>query len=44
MPVVIEKKDIERWLGPEEDPHDLLKPSADDVLQVTSTGKRPRRS
>ena len=44
MPLVLEKKDLERWLGIEEDPHDLLKPSADDVLQVTSMGKRPRRS
>jgi putative SOS response-associated peptidase YedK len=44
MPLVIEKQDLERWLGPEDDPHDLLTPSADDVLQVTSTSKRPRRS
>jgi putative SOS response-associated peptidase YedK len=44
MPLVLEKQDLERWLGREENPHDLLKPSADDVLQVTSTGKRPRRS
>ena len=44
MPLVLEKTDLERWLGIEEDPHDLLKPSADDVLQVTSTSKPPRRS
>jgi putative SOS response-associated peptidase YedK len=44
MPLVLEKKDLERWLGTEEDPHDLLKPSADDVLQVTCMGRRPRRS
>lgn len=24
MPLVIEKRNIERWLGTEEDPHDLL--------------------
>ena len=40
----LEKKDIDRWLGAEEDPRDLLKPSADDVLQVVGTSKRPRRS
>jgi putative SOS response-associated peptidase YedK len=44
MPLALEKEDLERWLVTEEDPHDLLKPSADDVLQVTSMGKRPRRS
>jgi putative SOS response-associated peptidase YedK len=43
MPLVLEKKDLERWLGDEEDPRDLLKPSADDVLQVVATSKRPRR-
>jgi putative SOS response-associated peptidase YedK len=43
MPLVLEKKDIERWLGTEEDPRELLQPSADDVLQVVATGKRPRR-
>ena len=43
MPLVLEKKDIDRWLGPAEDPRDLLKPSADDVLQVVATSKRPRR-
>jgi hypothetical protein len=31
-----------RWLGSEEDPRDLLKPSADDVL-VVSSGPRVRR-
>ena len=44
MPLVLEKQDIDRWLGTEEDPRDLLKPSADDVLQVVAIGKRPRRS
>jgi putative SOS response-associated peptidase YedK len=44
MPLVLEKKDLERWLGPDEDPQDLLAPCADDVLQVTSTGKPLRRS
>ena len=43
IPLVLEKKDLERWLGDEEDPRDLLKPSADDVLQVVATSKRPRR-
>jgi putative SOS response-associated peptidase YedK len=33
------KKDPERWLGPKEDPHDLLTPRADDILQIVSTGK-----
>jgi putative SOS response-associated peptidase YedK len=44
MPLVLEKKDIDRWLGAEEDPRDLLKPSGDDVLQVVAMGKRPHRS
>jgi putative SOS response-associated peptidase YedK len=43
MPLVLEKKDIDSWPGTEEDPRHLLKPSADDVLQVVATGKRPRR-
>jgi putative SOS response-associated peptidase YedK len=44
MPLVLDKQDIDRWLGTEEDPRDLVKPSADDVLQVVAMGKRPRRS
>jgi putative SOS response-associated peptidase YedK len=45
MPLILEKPDFARWLGPEEDPRDLLTPSADDVLLVSSVhGKRPRRS
>jgi putative SOS response-associated peptidase YedK len=43
MPLVLDKMDIDRWLGTEEDPRDLLKLSADDVLQVVALGKRPRR-
>jgi putative SOS response-associated peptidase YedK len=43
MPLVLEKKDLERWLGDEEDPRDLLKPSADDILQVVRKGKPSRR-
>lgn len=45
MPLILEKPDFARWLGPEEDPRDLLKPSDEDVLLVSSVhGKRPRRS
>jgi putative SOS response-associated peptidase YedK len=45
MPLILEKPDFARWLGVEEDPRDLLKPSADDVLVVSPIhGKRPRRS
>jgi putative SOS response-associated peptidase YedK len=45
MPLILEKPDFARWLGPEEDPRDLLKPSADDILLVSPVhGKRPRRS
>jgi putative SOS response-associated peptidase YedK len=45
MPLVLEKPDFARWLGSEEDPRDLLKPSADDVLTVSPVhGKRSRRS
>jgi hypothetical protein len=34
---------LDRWLGAEEYPRDLLKPNAGDVLQVVAMGKRPRR-
>ena len=44
MPLILEKPDLARWLGPDEDPRDLLKPSADDVLVVSPSGKRSRRS
>jgi putative SOS response-associated peptidase YedK len=44
MPLILEKPDLARWLGPEEDPRDLLKPSADDVLVASPGGKRSRRS
>jgi putative SOS response-associated peptidase YedK len=44
MPLILEKPDLARWLGPEEDPRDLLKPSADDVLVVSPSGRRARRS
>jgi putative SOS response-associated peptidase YedK len=44
MPMIPEKPDLARWLGPEEDPRDLLKPSADDVLVASPSGKRPHRS
>ena len=42
MPLILEKADMARWLGAEEDPRDLLKPSPDDVLVVDS-GKPARR-
>jgi putative SOS response-associated peptidase YedK len=45
MPLILEKRDLARWLGAEEDPHDLLKASADDVLVVSpKNGKPTRRS
>jgi putative SOS response-associated peptidase YedK len=45
MPLILEKADLARWLGPEEDPHDLLKPSTDDILIVSAPGsKRIHRS
>ena len=44
MPLILEKPDFARWLGPDEDPRDLLKPSAEDVLVVSPSGKRARRS
>ena len=44
MPLILEKPDLARWLGPDEDPRDLLKPSADDVLVVSPSGKPSRRS
>jgi putative SOS response-associated peptidase YedK len=45
MPLILEQQDIERWLGSEDDPCDLLKASADDVLVVSpKNGKPVRRS
>jgi putative SOS response-associated peptidase YedK len=42
MPLVLAKEDIARWLSAEENPGDLLKPCADDVL-VVNPGRRVRR-
>lgn len=43
MPLILEKEDLARWLGREEDPHDLLKASADDVLVVSARNGKPAR-
>jgi putative SOS response-associated peptidase YedK len=43
MPLILEKKDLGRWLGHDEDPHVLLKASADDVLVVSPRNGKPTR-
>jgi putative SOS response-associated peptidase YedK len=43
MPLIPEKQDLARWLGREDDPHDLLKASADDVLVVSARNGKPAR-
>ena len=43
LPLVLEKRDLARWLGPEEDPRDLLKSSADDVLVASAKDGKPSR-
>jgi len=35
MPAILRREDYQRWLGPEEDPHDLLVPYAGDDLMVS---------
>jgi putative SOS response-associated peptidase YedK len=44
MPAILHKRDFQRWMGPEDDPRDLLIPYADDDLVVSPpAGKsRPR--
>jgi putative SOS response-associated peptidase YedK len=45
MPLILEKPDLGRWLGVEDDPRDLLQPSHDGVLVIRAFGnKRLRRS
>jgi putative SOS response-associated peptidase YedK len=34
MPLILEKADMMRWLGPEENPHELMRPCANDVLLI----------
>jgi putative SOS response-associated peptidase YedK len=42
MPAILENAEFRRWLGPETDPHDLLKPFAADAMSVAAIGKQPR--
>jgi putative SOS response-associated peptidase YedK len=42
MPAILENTEFRRWLGPESDPHDLLKPFAADTVSVADIGKQPR--
>jgi putative SOS response-associated peptidase YedK len=41
MPAILENSEFRRWLGSEDDPHDLLKPFAPDAMSVTAIGKQP---
>lgn len=43
MPAILHKHDFQRWLGPEDDPRDLLIPCADDDLAVSPPSAKPRR-
>jgi len=40
MPAILEKDEFERWLGPEEDPRDLLRPYCSELLKVSGTRNR----
>jgi putative SOS response-associated peptidase YedK len=42
MPAILENAEFRRWLGPETDPHDLLKPFAAGAMSVAAIGKQPR--
>jgi putative SOS response-associated peptidase YedK len=42
MPAILENAEFRRWLGPETDPHDLLKPFRADAMSVAATEKQPR--
>ena len=45
MPAILHSNDFRRWIGPEEDPHDLLVPYGDDDLLISPpAGKSRRRS
>ncbi len=40
MPVIIDPKDYERWLSPEPDPYDLLKPFPAENMKMWPIGKK----
>jgi putative SOS response-associated peptidase YedK len=42
MPAILGNTGFRRWLGPESDPHHLLKPFAADTMSVATIGKQPR--
>lgn len=43
MPAILHDRDFKRWLGPEDDPRDLLVPYADDDLVVSPPAGKSRR-
>lgn len=43
MPAILRNQDFRRWIGPEEDPHDLLVPYAGDDLSISPPAGKSRR-
>lgn len=43
MPAILHKRDFQRWMGPEDDPRNLLVPYADDDLVVSPPAGKSRR-
>jgi putative SOS response-associated peptidase YedK len=43
MPAIIKNTDFKRWMGAEEDPHDLLKPYPSELLKVSPGIGKSRR-
>ena len=43
MPAILHSNDFNRWIGPEEDPRDLLVPYADDDLLISPPAGKSRR-
>lgn len=43
MPAILHQRDFQRWMGPEDDPRDLLIPYADDDLVVSPPAGQSRR-
>jgi putative SOS response-associated peptidase YedK len=41
MPAILENAEYRRWLGPEPDPHDLLRPFAADAMSIAAIGAKP---
>jgi putative SOS response-associated peptidase YedK len=40
MPLILDDADLQRWMGPDRDPHDLLRPCPTEILVVTVNGDK----